>query len=59
MKLLTKDEQVKALFEMIDQAANEGVIFHCSAEKDRTRVFRLVGMERKDLIRIMKSHTPI
>ena len=52
---MTRSEYVKTLFELIEQAEDGGIVFHCSAGKDRTSVLAmlllgLIGAERKDII---------
>ena len=55
VKLLAESEYVKTIFETIGQSIDGGVVFHCSAGKDRTGILAmlllgLAGVARKDII---------
>lgn len=53
--LLGKTTTLKKIFEVIDQAKEGAVVFHCMAGKDRTGVLAMllhgiVGVEKKDIV---------
>lgn len=55
VNLLEESEQIKPMFDTIDQASEGGIVFHCAAGKDRTGVLAmlilgLAGVEKKDII---------
>lgn len=50
-----KNDQVKRIFDVIDQAEEGCIVFHCAAGKDRTGVLAmlllgLAGVEKKDIV---------